>query len=98
MFPLFFSKLSILAGLGSYSLPLLFLVLLFVLIVAASFALFIIRTCCQVTEGESVKQFRAPWSMKLPIGILLVLIVALGVFVPQGLSVMLNNIVTSLGF
>jgi len=96
VFPLFFAKLSILTGLGEFSKWLLFLLLLLILIVAASFALFIVRTCCQESE-ETPRPYQAPWNMKLPIVVLLVMIVALGLFIPQGLSGMLNNIVKSLG-
>lgn len=97
VFPLFSAKLSILIGLGEVSGWLLFLVLLLILIVAASFAIFIVRTCCQTSDTEAARQYQAPWNMKLPVVVLMALIVALGLFVPRGLSGMLNDIVTSLG-
>ncbi len=105
MFPMFFSKLYILAGLGEFSKPLLLYVLLLLLIVAASFAVFITRTCCQgnengdeSNEGDAPKHYHVALSMKMPIIALMVLILALGFFFPHGLSNMLSNIVTSLGF
>ncbi len=98
LFPLFFSKLFILVQLGELSMPLLFLVLLLLLIVAAAFAVFLVRACCRGGEGEPTPPYRVPWTMKAPIISLLVLIVMLGVFFPQPLNVLLNNIVAGLGF
>lgn len=97
VFPLFFAKLSILTGLGQFSGWALFLVLLLILIVASSFAIFIAKTVCQTSEAGEARQYHAPWSMRLPIIVLMALIIALGLFVPQGFSGMLNNIVASLG-
>ncbi len=98
MFPLFVSKLFILIQLGQYSQPVLFLVLLFLLIVAAAFALFLIQMCCQTNGGGPQHRFKVPWSMKTPIIALLALILVLGVFFPQPLNIMLGGIVASLGF
>lgn len=98
VFPLFFAKLGILIGLGQFSKPLLFIVLLLILLVASAIALFIVRTCCQVSEAGTDARYRVPWSMRLPIVALLILILILGVFVPEGLNGLLNNIVMSLRF
>lgn len=98
MFPLFFSKLFILIQLGQYSQPVLFLVLLFLLIIAAAFALFLIRMCCQTNGGGTPHRFKVPWSMKTPIIALLAMILVLGIFFPQPLNIMLGGIVASLGF
>ncbi len=98
MFPVFFSKLYILIGLGDFSQWLLLLVLLLLLIVAAAFALFLVRTCCQQNGHAEVRRYHVPWSMKAPIVALLALIITLGVFFPHALSVMLSSIVVSLGF
>ncbi|MDO8568403.1 MAG: proton-conducting transporter membrane subunit [Dehalococcoidales bacterium] len=98
LFPIFLSKLFILIQLGSFSLPLLLVVLVFLLIAAAAFALFLVRTCCRKTEGVTLERYRVPWSMKAPIIVLMVAILALGIFFPQSLQNMLRNIVASLGF
>ncbi len=98
MFPLFFPKLYLLIQLGEFSRYLLFLVLLLLLIAAASFAVFLVRTCSQKSEDESIAPYIVPWTMKTSIITLIALILILGVFFPPGLSGMLSSIVTSLGF
>ncbi|MDO8637372.1 MAG: proton-conducting transporter membrane subunit [Dehalococcoidia bacterium] len=98
MFPLFFSKLYILIQLGEFSKPLLFLVLLLLLIVAASIAIFLIRTCCQTDEVKPAVRYRVPWVMKAPIITLMVMIFTIGIFFPKMLQNMLSGIVFSLGF
>jgi len=50
LFPVFLSKLNILTQLADYSLPLLFVVLLCFLVVAAAFAAILIRTIPQTSE------------------------------------------------
>jgi hydrogenase-4 component F len=98
MFPIFLSKLYILEQLGAYSMPLLFVVLILFLIVAAAFATILIRTFPQKNGHETVVRYHAAWSMKLPMIILLIGIVVLGVYFPNGLTNLFNNIVAELGF
>lgn len=98
LFPIFLSKLFILEQLGSYSLPLLFLVLALFLLVAAAFATILIRTFSQKNGHEKIVRYKASWSMKLSMALVLAAILTLGVYFPSGLSNILNNIVAGLGF
>ena len=97
LFPVFLSKLNILIQLGNYSLPLLFVVLLCFLLVAAAFAAILIRTIPQTSETKH-EPYRVSVSMRLPIIALFAGIVLLGVYFPTGLHTMLTKIVSSLGF
>jgi hydrogenase-4 component F len=98
LFPVFLSKLFILEQLGSYSMPLLLLVLALFLVVAAAFATILVRTFSQKNGHEKIDQYNASWSMKLSMFLVLAAIITLGVYVPNGLSSIFNNIVSSLGF
>jgi hydrogenase-4 component F len=97
IFPVFLSKLNILTELADYSLPVLFIILLCFLIVAAAFAVILIRTIPQTGEIKH-EPYRVSVSMKLPIMFLFAGIVILGVYFPGGLHNMLVGIVNSLGF
>ena len=97
LFPVFLSKLNILTQLADYSLPLLFVILVCFLIVAAAFAVILIRTIPQTAETKH-EPYNVPVSMKLPIITLLAGIIFLGVYFPGGLHNMLAGIVNSLGF
>ena len=97
LFPVFLSKLNILTQLADYSLPVLFVILVCFLIVAAAFAVILIRTIPQTAETKH-EPYRVSVSMKLPIIILFAGIVMLGVYFPGGLHNMLVGIVNSLGF
>jgi hydrogenase-4 component F len=97
LFPVFLSKLNILTQLADYSLPVLFTLLVFFLIVAAAFAAILIRTLPQTSEIKH-EPYHATMSMKLPIIALFAGILALGVYIPGGLHNMLVGIVNSLGF
>ena len=97
LFPVFLSKLNILTQLADYSLPLLFVILVCFLIVAAAFAVILIRTIPQKAETKH-EPYNVPASMKLPIMILFAGIVFLGIYFPGGLHNMLVGIVNSLGF
>jgi hydrogenase-4 component F len=96
-FPVFLSKLNILIQLGNFSLPLLFVILLCFLLVAAAFAAILIRTIPQTAETKPA-QYHVSLSMRLPIIALFAAIVMLGVYFPTGLHTMLTKIVGSLGF
>ncbi len=97
MFPVFLSKLSILAQVGRFSLPVLFIVLAFFLIVAAAFTTILIRMFSQ-KEDKDMKHYRVSVSMKVSIAILFAGILFLGVCFPTGFQRFLNSIVASLGF
>ncbi|HJX36857.1 MAG TPA: proton-conducting transporter membrane subunit, partial [Dehalococcoidales bacterium] len=96
-FPVFLSKLNILVQLGNFSLPLLFVILLCFLLVAAAFATILIRTIPQTGETKP-EQYHVSLSMQLPIIVLFAAIVMLGMYFPTGLHAMLTKIVSSLGF
>ena len=96
-FPVFLSKLNILTQLANYSLPVLFVILVCFLIVAAAFASILIRTIPQTSDTKH-EHYLVPVSMKLPIMISFVGIVLLGVYFPGGLHNTLTGIVNSLGF
>jgi len=97
LFPVFLSKLNILVQLGGYSLPVLFIVLVLFLVVAAAFAAIFIRTFTQKAE-KPYREYRTSPGMRLPMIVLFVVIIFLGVYFPDGLQRMLSNIVTGLGF
>jgi hydrogenase-4 component F len=97
LFPVFLSKLGILTQLADYSLPVMFVLLVFFLIVAAAFAAILIRTLPQHGEIKH-EHYQPAMSMKAPIIVLFVGLVALGVYFPTGLHNMLTGIVSSLGF
>ncbi|MDD5190698.1 MAG: proton-conducting transporter membrane subunit [Dehalococcoidales bacterium] len=96
LFPIFLSKLNILTQLAGYSLPLVFIILLFFVIVAAAFAVILIRVFAQNADHE-IEPFRVPLSMSLPIISLFAAVVVLGLYLPNGLQQMLHNIVAGLG-
>jgi len=96
-FPIFLSKLFLLTQIGSYSLPLLTVVLVLFLIVAGAFAYLLIKMFSQQTETKLVP-YSSPWSMKIPIIILFAAIIAIGVYLSFGFSDLLNTITASLGF
>ncbi len=97
MFPVFLSKLSILAQVGKFSLPLLFIVLVFFLIVAAAFTMILIRMFSQQADRD-LELYQVSASMKASITVLFASILFLGVYFPGGLQQLLNGIVASLGF
>jgi len=97
LFPVFLSKLNILTQLADYSLPVMFVLLVCFLIVAAAFAAILIRTIPQSSESK-LEPYHVSLSMQLPIVILFAGIVLIGVYFPAGLHDMLMGIVRSLGF
>jgi len=64
-FPVFLSKLNILIQLGNFSLPLLFVILLCFLLVAAAFATILIRTIRkQLKQNRSNTMFHSACSSR----------------------------------
>ncbi len=94
LFPLAISKLFILAGLMKVSWVAVFIVLVCLLIIATSFTLFMMRLL--QNESKPIEKFVVPLSMQIPIIILLIAIVALGIYIPSGFIELLNEIVTGL--
>lgn len=94
--PFFVPKLMILSQLGLRSVALLFIVLLLFAIVAAAFVIFLLKI---VSPGDNMpSKRRIPFSMRLPVVILIVIVVLLGLFFPDNISEMLNRILSQLGW
>ncbi|MDD4874343.1 MAG: proton-conducting transporter membrane subunit [Dehalococcoidales bacterium] len=98
LFPIFLSKLNILTGLADYSMPLLFIVLFLLFLVAASFGYYMVRIFSQKDDMVQLKPYQTPQSMRWPIIITAIALLILGVYLPDGLVTMLNGIVTDLGY
>jgi hydrogenase-4 component F len=95
--PVFLAKFFLLIQAGKYSPLLLFLVLTLILIVAGAFAFLLIQTFSQQKE-EAIQPYYAPWTMKIPIAVLFVMIIGAVIYLYTGLGDMLTQIVTGLGF
>lgn len=93
--PLFLSKLYILVSLGKESLAALLFVLLLSLVASSSFALFIIKLA--KNNGKETKPYAAPLSMRIPIVLLVVVLVVLGMYLPETLRLVLDNITAGMG-
>jgi hydrogenase-4 component F len=99
LFIVFVPKISILIQTLAISPVLLIGVLFAFLFAEAAFGTFFIKLISRKTETADVPQkFKVPLGMKLPIILLLIIIVALGVYFPQALTDLLNQIVKELGF
>jgi hydrogenase-4 component F len=97
MFPVFLSKLNILAQVATFSWPALLAVLLFFLVVASAFASILIRTIPQKADHE-YEPYRVALTMKIPIVMLIAGTIVTGLYFPVGLRDMLAGIVRGLGF
>ncbi|PKH44779.1 oxidoreductase, partial [Dehalococcoides mccartyi] len=98
MFPVFLSELNILIQLGGVSVWLVLMVLFLLLLVASSFAIFLLKAFTRSEKNTDRPVSRTPLSMKLPIYIIMAGVVFLGVCQPQMLADFLNQIVKGLGF
>ncbi len=96
LFPVFLAKWNILAELSKQSVLILASGLLLLTLVAIGLTRFFIRLFSQEGNGE-VPAFRVPWSMKLPVITVLIILVILGLHIPGWLDDTLNSIVSSLG-
>jgi hydrogenase-4 component F len=100
-FPIFWSEWFIMLSLGMKSLPVLIFVLVLLFIAAASIGYFVIRNFSKVSIPESQSDlvpYLTPLSMKIPIVVLLIIILAIGVLFPAGGTDFINQIVTELRF
>jgi hydrogenase-4 component F len=100
-FPIFWSKLFILLGLGAVSPLVLALVLVLLFIAAAGLGYFVIVAFTQVTppgQSTDLGQYPTPAGMKVPIVILLCLILILGLVFTSGEISFFNQIVSELRF
>ncbi len=101
LFPIFFSKLFILLQLGGVSLWLLLVALALLFIAAGALGNFVITSFSQVSSPgapSDIEQYVTPLVMKVPVILLIVLIIALGIFFPPGEIGFINQIVTELRF
>lgn len=95
LFPLFLPKFFILAKLGAFSSILLFVVLIFLLIVAGSISWFIINLA--KPRGKNIALYETPLSMKITLWLLIIFIIGLGVYFPEKLQAILRIAVQQLG-
>jgi hydrogenase-4 component F len=98
LFPIFLSKLNILIGLADYSVSLLVIVLTLLFLIASSFGYYMVRAFNQKEDETEPKPYETPGSMRWPIVIIIIVLLVLGVYMPNGLTDMLNGIVADLGF
>ncbi len=98
LFPIFLSKLNILMGLANFSMPLLFIVLFLLFLVAGGFVYYMVRLFSQNDNETQIKPYNTPYSMRWPIIVAAVALIILGLYMPEGLSNLLGGIVTDLGF
>jgi hydrogenase-4 component F len=96
-FPMFISKLFILTQIGQYSYIWLSVVLVLLLIVAGAFAFLLVKAFTQQTVTK-MEPFKAPWTMRAPLVILIIAILGIGVYLGSGLPPLLQTISGSLGF
>jgi len=99
--PVFFSKLFILLQVGTVSMAVLVILLVLLFVAAAGLGYFVITSFTRVSQpGDSPlnEPYRTPGGMKIPVVILLVLIIAMGIFLPGGEIVFFSQMVTELGF
>jgi hydrogenase-4 component F len=97
MLPVFLAKFNILSVMASQALPLFIGVLVGFLLVAAGFGYYLVRVFSQAA-GETIERYPTPLTMNLPIVAALVLLFALGLYLPGWLTTTLNTIVIDLGF
>jgi len=100
-FPVFWSKLFILLGLGAVSPVVLAIVLVLLFIAAVGLGYFVIVAFTQVTppgQSPDIEQYPTPAGMKAPIVILLCLILILGLVFTSGEISFFNEIVSELRF
>ncbi|MFZ2455446.1 MAG: proton-conducting transporter membrane subunit [Candidatus Altiarchaeia archaeon] len=96
-FILFLSKFSIFTQVAAYSLPLLFVMLLFLLIASAAFTNLLSEIFSR-TEDVKMERYNPPKRMTAPIVALLIIAFVLGVYMPNDLYVFLTKVVSDLKF
>lgn len=100
-FLLFVPKFMILTEIGKYSLLLAGIVLFFILLAISAFVILMTRLFFNVTTDEQatkIKRYILPSSMKFTIISLIILVIVLGVYIPNELQNIVSNIVIDLGF
>ncbi|KTB48012.1 proton-conducting transporter membrane subunit [Dehalogenimonas alkenigignens] len=95
--PVFLAKFNILVAAATQALPLFIAVLAAFLLAAAGFGYYLIRAFTQGGDA-GMERYDTPAAMRLPIAAALVLLVALGVWLPGWLGDALNVIIADLGF
>ncbi len=104
-FPIFSAKLFILLEAFGFSKSLVFAVLLLLVIASAAFARFLIEAFTQSSKDAGTGEPETPLipyivrkGMKFPILIIIFMTLSLGVFFPESLENLLNEIVHELGY
>ena len=98
LFPIFLSKLFILIQIAEKSLWLLVPVLALLLLVAASFAVFLARAFTVIDDNFDISRYRAPLSMKAPVLLLLIGTLVMGLYFPGELREIIDKAVACLMF
>lgn len=101
LFPVFLSKFFILTELAKVSILTVAIVLLLLVIVACALGYFVITAFTRVTiEGDmpDIVPYMTPYTMKLPVVIMLILVLVAGVVFTSGEASFLNTIVDELRF
>ncbi|MEK6959999.1 MAG: proton-conducting transporter membrane subunit [Nanoarchaeota archaeon] len=96
LLPLFLPKLFILSQLASRSIVLLFIVLVMLVIAATAFVMFLLRII--VPREKLPARYFVPLSMRSPVIILLVIVLIIGLIIPDSLDKVLERIVGQLGW
>lgn len=104
-FPIFSAKFFILLEAFGFSKSLVFAVLLLLVIASAAFAKFLIEAFTRTSTEAGTEELKTPplpyvvrSGMKFPIISILFIILALGIFFPEPLENLLNEIVYELGY
>ncbi len=96
-FPCFMPKIMILAGTGQRSFAALSIAAIFLMLISASFVLYLSRLFSALSEEEKgEKQYVPMLSMKISIILTMALLLLLGIFMPSRLTDVLANIVNIL--
>ncbi len=101
LFPIFYSKLFILAQLGSVSLSALFVLLVLLFVTAAALGYFVITTFSETTPPGTppgIEPYVTPLTMKIPVVFLICLIIIAGMVFTAGEISFLDRIVQELKF
>ena len=91
LFPIFLSKLNILAGLADFSLAGLVIVLILLFIIASSFGYYLVRAFNSKEDETELKVYNTPKSMKWPIVFIIVILLVLGLYMPGGLADLISG-------
>lgn len=90
LFPLFISKFQIVSSVSKISIFLTCIILLLLLIAAGAFAWFMIRLVSN--QSRDLEHYKIPFSMKIPIVLLILMLLSIGIYFPEILRSLLEKI------